>query len=251
MSPLFSHKLKAAWEFTPGLSIWRLHPPVAGRIIGEVRDVETRRATFFALDAASGRCLWSAREFHDPWWVAIERVSGDRLVLHGFVSPDQPVLRGVTVVDAANGTVVHTDPEWTGSGDVLAAAGVTLDDAETSSATLFPAMHDPHNVPPEMDAVVKQWPVDDIIGGIELLELGGHTIAAAHVRTQREDTQTLTHLVKIHTTATGKVEYDDVIVASAKGIAPDAFFVDRTADNSASGMLFYLRERKALVAVKL
>jgi hypothetical protein len=244
MVALFSHKLRAAWEFTPGLPIWRLHPPVGGCIIGETRDVESKRASFFALESESGRCVWRDREFHDPWWVAIERVRGDKLVLHGYTAPDQPILRGVTVVEIPGGTVVLSDAAWTGDEHLLAAAGVPLDAAGIPEETAFPDMIDPQNPGDEWPAILSGWPIDEIAGGIEIADQGSYTVSAAHVKHGSGERATLTHMLKIHNAANGRIEYDDVIVAAAKGIAPDAFFIT-------GSMLYYIRERKTLVAVRL
>jgi hypothetical protein len=244
MVALFAHKMRPAWEFSPGLPIWRLHPPVDGRIIGEVRDVETQHASFFALNAESGNCIWRDREFHDPWWVGIERVTGTRLVLHGFEAPDSPVLRGATVVDIANGNVVWSDAKWNGDESLLLGAGVESAGERVGASVSFPTMSDPRKAGDVERAVVAAWPVAEIVAGIELATFGNHTIAAAHLSRGSEGAGTLQHQLKIHDARNGKVLYEDILVASAKGIAPDAFFVQ-------ANTLYYIRERKTLVAVKL
>jgi hypothetical protein len=263
MVRLFSHRPHSAWEFTPGEPIWRLHPPVSGHIVGETRNVETKHASYFAVQSDSGRCLWRDREFHDPWWVAIERVSGERLVLHGYAAPDSPVIRGVTVVDVLAGSVVLSDPEWTGNDSLLVEAGVNPAD-QGIAGTAFPVMYDPQSAQQERNAVLAAWPVEKIVGGIEIADHGTYTIAAAHLLTESAGRETLQQQLKIQDTAGGKVLYEDTIVASAKGIAPDAFFISAIdplplsprerglgGESSKSSTLYYIRERKTLVAVKI
>jgi len=244
MVALFSRRLRTAWEFTPGLPVWRLHPPVNGRIIGEMRDPEAKRASFFALTAETGACLWRDRELHDSWWVAIERVVGDTLVLHGFISPDFPLPRGVSVVNIPTGTVVWSDPEWTGDETALANAGVVLSGLEPAGEATFPIPHDPHEPELAGDVVVATWPVDRVVGPMETAGQGGLTVVAAHVRSDRSNDATLKHLLKIHDARTGKTLFEDTLVAAAKGVAPDAFFIH-------DGMLFYIRERTTLCAVRI
>lgn len=244
MVALFSRRLRPAWEFTPGLPVWRLHPPVNGRIIGETRDPAAKRAAFFALDAETGACLWRDRELHDPWWVAIERVSGDTLVLHGFRSPELPVPQGVTVVNIPTGTVTLSDAEWTGDEAVLANAGVALSGGVVSTEAVFPIAHDPRDPGPAQNQVLTHWPIEAVVGPIETASRGEHTVVAAHVKSNRGNEELLSHLIKVHDSSTGKTVYEDTLVASAKGISPDAFFIHE-------GTLFYIRERATLCAVKL
>jgi hypothetical protein len=242
MVALFTHKLRPAWDFTPGLPIWRLHPPVDGRIIGEVRNVETQHASFFALNADSGHCIWRDREFHDAWWVGIERVAGNRLVLHGFAAPDSPVLRGATVVDINSGTILWSDAMWNGDEAPLLNAGVELAGTRAGEGVSFPTMQHPQTAEATERAPLASWPVHEIVGGIELATLGGYTIAAAHIT--KGSGGMLQHQLKIHNSGNGKILYEDTIVASAKGLAPDAFFLH-------GGTLYYIRERKTLVALAL
>ena len=244
MVALFSRRLHRAWEFTPGQPIWRLHPPVNKRIIGEVRDVEARQATFFALDAVTGSCLWRDRELHDAWWVAIERVAGDKLVLHGFSSPDSPVLHGATVVDIPGGTVVWSNREWTGNESELRDAGVDLSAVSIGEDTLFPIPCDPHGQEKAGYAFLSRWPINELAGALDFAGCGRYTIVAAHIKTGSGDTTGLMHVLRVHDTESGNVVYEDTLAAAAKGLAPDAFFVQ-------GGVLYYLRERKTLCAVKL
>jgi hypothetical protein len=244
MTPLFSRRLRPSWEFTPGLPLWRLHPPVNGTIIGEVRDPEAKRTSFFALNAVTGDCIWRDREFHDAWWVAIERVSGDRLVLHGYTSPDFPMPKGVTVVDIPSGTCVWSDAEWTGDEQALAGAGVPHSGMESVRETIFPASHDPQDPEAVQSVVLARWPMDMVVGPMETADHGDRTVVAAHVKNGKEEQISLVQLLRVQTTRTGKVIYEDTLVAAAKGIAPDAFFIHE-------GMLFYIRERATLCAVRL
>ena len=109
---MFARTLKVRWQYTPGATIWRVHPAVRGRILGEERDLERKQVSFFALDMATGAVLWHRPGVGDPWWVGMNRVVGDLLFLHGFATPDLPVERGVTVIAAATGEHLWSRSEW-------------------------------------------------------------------------------------------------------------------------------------------
>ena len=243
MVALFARKMQPAWEFTPGTPIWRLHPPVEGRIIGEVRDPDGKSATFFALDAVTGNCLWRDKTLHDPWWVAIERVVGQKLLLHGYVAPDFPVLHGITVVDIPTGTVVWADPEWNGDEAALTAAGVELHPANAGGEPVFPVSAEPGDAGVQGILAAAGWGAATIDGPVEFAEQGGRIIAAAHMGTGAGPDARLTHRLVVLDPGTGRVLFADTLVAAAKGVAPDAFFLS-------GGILYYIRERTTLCALR-
>ena len=243
MVALFSRTLRPSWEFTPGTPIWRLHPPVEGRIIGEVRDPEGKRAMFFALDAATGKCLWRDKTLHDPWWVAIERVTGDKLLLHGYVAPDFPVLHGITVVDIPTGAVVWSDPEWSGDEAALAAAGIELHPAHAGEEPVFPVSADPHDPGVQSMLAAAGWAPGTIDGPVEFAEQRGRIVAAAHVGTGTGQDVQLTHRLVVLDPGPRRVLFAVTLVAAAKGVAPDAFFLS-------GGILYYIRERTTLCALR-
>jgi hypothetical protein len=244
MVALFTRRLRLAWEFTPGLPVWRLHPPVNGRMIGEVRDPKGEHATFFALDASSGKPLWRDKELHDPWWVAIERVAGDKLVLHGYVAPDYPVLHGLTVVDIPTGNVIRTDKEWNGEASALESAGVDLQSKNGEDAPVFPetiAAGDPAAAPA---LAAGGWLPDLVDGPVEIAAHGNHLVCAAHIKGGTPANATLSQRLAVVDVSKGKAVFNDTLVAAAKGVAPDAFFIH-------TGVLYYLRERSTLCALQL
>lgn len=244
MVALFSRRLRISWEFTPGLPIWRLHPPVNNHIIGEVRDTTAKRVTFFALNAVTGSCLWRDRELHDAWWVAIERVAGDKLVLHGFSSPDMPVVRGATVVDIPRCEVTWKSAGWDGDESALAEAGVDLSSGAIGEQTRFPIPCDPLGGEASGYGLASSWPIHDLPGPLEYLECGRHAVAAGHIRKRSDPSSPLMHVLKVHQAGSGKVVYEDTLAAAAHGIVLEGFFVH-------AGMLYYIRERQTLCAVKL
>ena len=94
------------------------------------------------------------------------------------------------------------------------------------------------------NVVLARWPVDMVVGPMEAADHGDHTVVAAHVKSGKGEGVPLVQLLKVQSARTGKVVYEDTLIAAAKGIAPDAFFIHE-------GMLFYIRERSTLCAVRL
>jgi hypothetical protein len=99
--------------YSPGGTVWRVHPAVNGRLVGELRDTENRRVSFFAIAFPEGKPLWEGFTVDEQWWNGIDRVEGDLLFIHGFVSPDMPMHRGITVVDIPTGKQLWSQPLWT------------------------------------------------------------------------------------------------------------------------------------------
>ena len=273
---LFTRSLKVRWLYTPGATIWRVHPAVRGRILGEERDLERKQVSFFALDMATGAVLWHKPGVGDPWWVGMNRVVGDLLFLHGFATPDLPVERGVTVVAAATGEHLWSRSEWSmerveeGSltvredrrgGSVLLAVdsttGSVLNQNIASDRPVqpledplalveFPGVLSGAEVHEHQSGsfIAQQWAVDRLAGPIELLEHPAHVMMAANERKGQGSEGGLVHHLRVVKRDTGRVVYRDILAASATGPGMDAFFVQNNA-------LVYVRERRTLCAVSL
>jgi hypothetical protein len=273
---LFSRTLDVRWLYTPGASIWRVHPAVRGRILGEERDLERKQVSFFALEMATGAVLWHRPGVGDPWWVGMNRVVGDLLFLHGFATPDLPVQRGVTVIAAATGEHLWSRAEWSiervdegsltvredrrGRSVLLAVdayAGSVLSDnvahgtrpqsaEDVLAAVEFPAVLSGAEVHEHQSGrfIAHQWPVDRLAGPIELLEHPALVMMAANERKGEGAEGGFVHHLRVVKRDTGRVVYRDILAASATGLGMDAFFVQ---DNA----LVYVRERRTLCAVSL
>jgi len=273
---LFTRNLRVRWLYTPGATIWRVHPAVRGRILGEERDLERKQVSFFALDMATGSELWHKPGVGDPWWVGMNRVAGDLLFLHGFATPDMPVERGVTVVAAATGEFLWSRAEWSierpGDGSLTVReerrGGSVLLAVDPYTGSVLNE-HAVHERPPEpledyladvgFPAVLSgaevqehqsgrfiahQWPVERLAGPVELLEHPALVVIAANERRREGVEGGFVHHLCVVKRGTGRVVYRDILAASATGLGMDAFFVQ---DNA----LVYVRERRTLCAVSL
>jgi len=103
--------LELAWSFDAGGNVWRLIPTATGHILGEVRKHEEKRASYFCLDEASGRTLWRDRAFDEPWWIGIEAVAGEVVLLHTYEKPDMPQHRSMIAIDLRSGREVWREAD--------------------------------------------------------------------------------------------------------------------------------------------
>lgn len=95
--------LKPVWSFTAEGVLWRVLFGARGRIAGESRNTEKKTTSFFCLDGSSGTLLWQNLKLEEPWWVGMEAIHNDVVILHGFEKPDLPEHKRIYVLEAATG----------------------------------------------------------------------------------------------------------------------------------------------------
>ncbi len=268
--------MKRSWTFAPGGAIWRVHPAVSGRIIGEERDLKKRTVTFFALEFPSGTVLWKRLGAQEQWWTGIDRVEGDLLFVHGFASPDLPVHQGITVVDIPLGKVLWSNSAWTlegVNGDQLIVRG----DHRSGQGTLVvhsrngdilsdTTMHDPVSpagrpwwedvafpdavsveqlsTHPAGAVVLKRWDPDRISGTAELLDQPPFLFVSAAIRRKRLRGDSLDHALLVADQRTGKIVHDATLAHHARGPVMESFFVQE-------GILVYVKEGTMLCGARV
>jgi hypothetical protein len=266
--------VKRLTTYTPGKTVWRVHPAVNGRLVGEERDTEQRRVSFFALDFASAKPLWQGLTLEQQWWTGIDRVEGDLLFVHGFVSPDLPMKRGITVVDIPTGKMLWAEPLWTLDvvrGDFLHVRtdkrdGEPILNVEARTGDVIPGAESPANdeggawwnsvsypdpitvkecaAHPFGSLLIKEWGGDAIIGGVEALETPALYIAAAAVQRRRLGTEMLVHALCVVDKKRRKIVHDATLTREAKGAVMESFFVQ-------DGTLVYVQDRRDLCFYRL
>ncbi len=107
---LFNKSSKASWIFprSPGKSdkkIWRLFPG-NGVLAVELRDVDNKEVEFAGLDLKTGAPLWQNLKLEEKWWVNINKIYQDVLLLQQFVRPDMPKAGKIFAVDLFTGKVL-------------------------------------------------------------------------------------------------------------------------------------------------
>ena len=281
---LFSRSfLTPAWTFTPEGTIWRLFPAESGELIGEARNQDSKKVTFFALDSETGTPLWQNLSFDEPWWIGIEDVTQNVLLLHKFGSPDMPQHRSIIAVDLRSGEYLWSNEEltfwfaWNGSvyaHKMMYEARVASElDARTgrilreisgaSEASLvqireqavnskrkdlqFPETIVTDDVALTLGAVIgKNVPAKETEGPLEFIHVDGFTVMSFHVRATASDESAhlLDNHLKIVDGESGRVVYSEIIVRGSPATAPDSFFVRNQT-------VYYIKEQKTLTAVSL
>ncbi len=109
-SPFAEHRLRTSWRYTcPGI-LWRMLFSPGGFLVGEIRNPEMQRTTFFCLDERSGKVSWEGKSLAEPWWVGIEAVLDQVILFHTYVKPDMPQHRGISGWDLRHGEQLWERP---------------------------------------------------------------------------------------------------------------------------------------------
>jgi hypothetical protein len=276
---LFTRRLKNSWEFAAQGVIWRVHPAVNGRLIGEERDLAKKRTSFFCVEQRTGKVLWRNITVGELWWVGIELVDKDVLLVHGYATPDMPAQRGLTAIDAQSGMILWSNSTWelarsTATGFVVLSPGLdasveTHVDRRTGKAfpdgsdieppnqavlapgladAQFPLPFDTASVEKNsaLQEAVKRYVKAETSGITEYLTLPHQLVLTSFERyaSGRPANQSTRVHIRVLDGQTGKEQFSEIVASSASGQIPDTFF-------SQNGTVFYVRERKVLCALRL
>ncbi|MBI3194607.1 MAG: DUF4905 domain-containing protein [Ignavibacteriae bacterium] len=104
-------KLHSTWNYETNGVLWRLLPTTNHVFVGEDRNLETKKVTFFCLDAVSGKILWNNLSFTEPWWISIEGVYENTVFLHEFATPDMPDHKKIYAVNVHTAQILWVNEE--------------------------------------------------------------------------------------------------------------------------------------------
>jgi len=251
--------------------------------VGEERRIEEKKALFFCLDGQTGREIWRQTPGIDSWWVGIEAVHKDTIFFHGFATPELPQHRGVIAVDLRTGNTLWEDPQLefiAAADDALIGArststgrtvmeldrqtGATLGElrledlrAKRTSFASGIEVEGEVDIPVPLedlvaddpgigDAAKNQYEHDEIVGPVEAVEHGRYLIFDYHERSGGEAASgpSYANVIKIVEKTSGTLVYSDTTGTGLRGVAPELFFVQHD-------MLYYIKERRTLIAVRL
>ncbi|HWP83518.1 MAG TPA: DUF4905 domain-containing protein [Bacteroidota bacterium] len=269
--------LSPTWQYRPGGLIWRILFSEHSRIVGEVRDDEKKIASFFCIDEHSGSPLWEGVQLETPWWVGIESVQGEYVVLHGFAKPDMPEHRGIYVLDLHSGKERWKNAEltyWFAYRDKLYAYrdrfekrigyALSLDSGEVvemfenevealqplrklaqeeteHSGFAFPELAAADMLPPRVKQLLqKEAKGRDVVGEIEFMEEGDFLIFNYYT----SGGNALQNRIAVFERQKHHRVYSETLTTNAKAPIPDSFFVK-------DGSLFFIKDQQTLVAVTL
>ncbi|MDO1447912.1 DUF4905 domain-containing protein [Rhodocytophaga aerolata] len=103
-------KLSSYFSFTLPGNIWRM---LASEhwLVAEIRDGQTRKANFAAVDIRSGRLQWDYLELPESWWVSGTTIQTDTLLVQLYPDPQQPQTKGIIAIDLPTGTIRWQQPQ--------------------------------------------------------------------------------------------------------------------------------------------
>ena len=105
--------LTPRWSYACEGILWRMLFSKRGRLLGEARNPETKRATFFCLNERDGEPFWKDKSFAEPWWIGIEDITDDFIFFHTFIKPDMPQHAGVIACSVSDGGELWKESRYT------------------------------------------------------------------------------------------------------------------------------------------
>lgn len=278
-----SRTLKPAWSYTaPGL-VWRLLLSDSGICVGESRDQLKKEVSFFALNARSGQVLWDKRVFDELWWIGIEAVTKDVLLLHKYVQPDRPEHKGIVALGLATGKQIWVNADvayWFSHGEKIYAyrtlferrVGYELDvqtgellreyseDLEVLMSLrrsalsesslegfLFPQIATASETDPRIASCLRKEVSNlSLRGDIEYVQWGDLLLFNYHLQsgTQSQEALLLENQFHIIDLRNGEKRFSEVLSHKSRAPVPDSFFVK-------DGIVFFVKDQRTLTAIPL
>lgn len=251
-------------------------------MVGECRDQEKKETVFFCLQGETGALTWVHTRPEERWWIGLEAVCRNRVLLHGFETPDLPGHKRLIALDLESGTEMWRNDEVTfwfayqsrvyayrtmfekRVGQVLdLETGELLETHEGIEhlATLrglarqedpqasidFPEMLEPARATPEFRPLIEREIRNHrLVGAIEAVVRDPFLVMNYHRLSKGstpEEPRLENHLL-IFDSGSGKKVYSDILIHDAHAPVPDAFFVK---DSS----VFFIKDQKILCMVRL
>lgn len=103
--------LEPSWIFSTQGMIWRLLPAPGKRFVGEERDISQKSVSLFCIEQETGAIQWRNLRLHEPWWIGIEAVHKDLVLLHEYAMPDLPDHKKIHALELSSGKVLWKNEE--------------------------------------------------------------------------------------------------------------------------------------------
>jgi hypothetical protein len=275
-------QLETEWMYKARGGIWRLLFS-SDRIVGECRNHELKRASFFCLEEHSGSVLWQEVQLAEPWWVGIEAVHRDVIVLHQFANPGLPEHKGMIVLDLGVGNELWRNEQltyWFAFRDHLYAYkteyerrtgykvrsrdGVveqefkdTLDDLfamrqlamseELSEGFVFPEIAMRESLTPQEASVINSETKGAALHGeVEMVRKNRFLLFNYYTagKSSTPESPMLENRFSIHDLENERRIFSDILCADAKAPTPDSFFLK-------NDHVFFVKLQDTLTALRL
>jgi hypothetical protein len=254
--------------------IWKLRYDSARTLIAlETRQTEQLQASFQVINAVSGQVLLRNFKTEERWWIGLEELCNDILLLHGYGKEQENGEHlGLQAVEVTTGITLWQNPQLTFIG-LLSETGFLAFNASGSvqKVNITSGKSEPYSGNlPEAQQVIKafaeqrskavQLPVPylpsdahykllqefifqktgkEAVKTIEYME----TEKAIVLSFYAEKDSVLANFLVV-CSAAGKVKREVCLQENSAGIGMDTFFIF-------AGKLFFIREKSALGAVLL
>jgi outer membrane protein assembly factor BamB len=228
-------------------------------LIGESRNLETKLASFFCLEATTGNVLWNNLLLDEPWWIGVEAVEGDIVFFHRYAQPELPEHKSIEAHDCRTGKLLWVNPDlifWfvlddkvyanknffekrvtycldAATGTVLGeCSDVTKEYAEAykkkqETAVQYPI---PMDLIDESDAVSaavkKRWNDQLVINSLETIQVGEYNVVGFYT-SEKTDKDTADHSAHLEIIRSNDqhVAYSKILSEHLAIATPDLFFV--------------------------
>lgn len=105
------NKINLEWEVNFFHTVWRIFPNHQKWIIVEIRNVVDKMVSFKCIDAFAGHLRWENLQLTEKWWVGVEGIFGDVLILHEYERPDLPAHKNIIAIDITTGKTLWSNDE--------------------------------------------------------------------------------------------------------------------------------------------
>lgn len=277
------NKQEPEWTYTAHGSIWRILFSTSGKIVGECRDHQQKRATFFCLEEATGSVVWQDVQLNEPWWIGIDAVQQEVVLLHEFANPSKPEHKGIIAYDVEQGTKLWQNDELTfwfayrdsvygyktmfekrvgykislRTGQVEEEFGDAVEELQqlrqlavgelVSDDFLFPEILDLQALEPAAATLVKkETKGSPVRGDIEFIQHHPYLLLNYYTSSNRETVEApalANHFSVFNIERQSKI-YSDILATDATAPTPDSFFIK-------GPMVYFIKNRHTLTALRL
>jgi outer membrane protein assembly factor BamB len=259
--------------------VWRVVPTNAGVFVGEDRNLKTKQVSFFCINQTTGEVLWKEISFDERWWIGIEAVCSDRVLLHGFSKPDMPDHKKILALDLFTGRTVWSNDDMrfilavedsvfaskdTANGRMIfelnLQTGSILRSLENDHEVLNAAkarmemlLNDEPEFPmpmnesfaqdePTFSLVHRHCRSDDTVAPIEIVDRNNLIFCSYHEKSNMDGG--LKNVLKIVDRSDGELMFAETLDHNLQNTVPDSFFLQ-------GNMLYFVKDRSSLTALSI
>lgn len=251
------------------LPIWRLFIASGRLAVIDKRDAVKKEAYFDCLDLFDGSILFENYQFGEKYWIGVEDIFEDNLILHKFRKPDMPFHNGIAVFNLRTKSVLWErddmifnyktseglcveKPSLTGSEFYLidAATGSILNKLEGDDYSYKNNKGEKDYIFPELLSMSENCVAAEHIksflknckteGEIEFIDINGAAAFNAHIKSDSG----LSNRLFVFDKTLQKIIFEEELNNSVRAYAPDSFFIYKD-------LLIFIKERTILTVVQL